>query len=420
MSDQIGAAERTGQSPHTPKGGFRRRAKWAVAKMPPSPKRSWTYRVVAIIVVLAISVVFIGATVHVPDVFGLILRQTFTTAPNLQELVVLATPFFLTALAVFIPMRVGLWNIGGEGQFFAGAWLATGLSFWLPHLPGPLLIIGMMLAGAVGGALWVAVPMLARVYLNVNEIISTLMLNLVIVLWVAYWLTGSWHYGGSTGGTPQSRFIPSQAHLPLIHVEGGLDSALIIAIVITVFAGVALRFSIFGYKSHIVGAGRPAALFAGVRTRRILVVSLLLAGALAGIAGVLQLVGNSYQLTPGLSNNTGYLGIAVAILAGDSVVGLGVMACMLAAIMLIGQTVQIYGVSSEAVFIVIGVLLLLNAIGEALSQYRLIRLTQDGSSADSVERYEDLEDALLESNAGSGAVATETMNDTVLDQGVGS
>lgn len=419
MSDQVGEVERTGQSPLTPTGGFTRRAKWVVAKIPPSPRRNWAYRIVAIIVVLGISVLYIGATVHVPDVFGLILRQTFTTAPNLQELVVLATPFFLTALAVFIPMRVGLWNIGGEGQFFAGAWLATGLSFWLPHLPGPLLIIGMMFAGAVGGALWVTVPMLARVYLNVNEIISTLMLNLVIVLWVAYWLTGSWQYKGSTGGTLQSRVIPGQAQLPLIHVEGGLDSGLVIAIVITVIAGIALRFSIFGYKSHIVGAGRPVAMFAGVGMRRMLVVSLLLAGALAGIAGVLQLAGNSYQLTPGLSNNTGYLGIAVAILAGDSVVGLGVMACMLAVIMLIGQTVQIYGVSSEAVFIVIGVLLLLNAIGEALSQYRLIRPTQDGSSGEFVERYEDLEDALLESKAGSGAVETETMSDTAFDQGVG-
>ena len=350
---------------------------WTWVKTTTSPARSWVYRVIAIFVVLGLAAVYLGESVHVPDVFGLIVRQSFTTAPNLEELVVLATPFFLTALAVLIPLRVGLWNVGGEGQFFAGAWLATGFSFELPHLAGPLMIIAMMMAGALGGALWAVIPMLARVYLNVNEIISTLMLNLVIVFWVAYWLTGSWEYGGSTGGTPQSRFIPTQAHLPLVHLEGGLDSGLLIAGGITFVVGIFLRYSAFGYRSQIVGAGRTVALFAGVRVRRVLVVSFLLAGALAGVAGVLQLAGNSYQLTPGLSNDTGYLGIAVAILAGNSVLGLAIMACVLAAIMLVGQTVQIYGVSSESVFIVIGLLLLFNAIGDALSQYQLIRRPGD-------------------------------------------
>jgi len=353
------------------------RGRWVWAKVPVSPARSWTYRVIAIVLVLVGAGIYLGASVHVPDLFGAIFAQTFTTAPNIEELVVLATPFFLTALAVLIPLRVGLWNIGGEGQFFAGAWLATGLAFWLPHLAGPVMIIGMLLAGAIGGAIWVTIPMLAKVFLNVNEIISTLMLNLVIVLWVAYWLTGSWHYQASTGGTLESRLLPAQSHLPLVHLEGGLDSGLLIAVGITAVVGVTLRYSAFGYRSLVVGAGRPVAKFTGVRTRRILVTSFLLAGALAGVAGVLQLAGNSYQLTPGLSNNTGYLGIAVAILAGNSILGLGVMSCLLAAIMLIGQTVQIYGVSSEAVFIVIGLLLLFNAIGEALSQYQLIRRPRD-------------------------------------------
>ncbi|MHB1508105.1 MAG: ABC transporter permease [Acidimicrobiales bacterium] len=392
---------------------------WAWTKVPASPARTWAYRVVAIIVVLAAAGVYLGATVHVPDIYGLILRQTFTTAPNLEELVVLATPFFLTALAALIPLRVGLWNVGGEGQFFAGAWLATGFVFWLPHLPGPLMILGMFLAGAIGGALWATIPMLAKVYLNVNEIISTLMLNLVIVYWVAYWLTGPWQYGGSTGGTLQSRFIPAQAHLPLIHTEGGLDSGLLIAIAITVVAGIVFRYSIFGYRSFIVGAGRPVALFSGVRVRRVLVISFLVAGAIAGVAGVLQLAGNAYQLTPGLSNNTGYLGIAVAILAGNSVVGLGIMACMLAAIMLIGQTVQIYGVSSQAVFVVIGLLLLFNAIGETLSQYKLSRTSPRGSLLGTGDVTGIVSHEELSPGAGSGAIIEERIENVGTDRGLG-
>jgi simple sugar transport system permease protein len=388
--------------------------------MPPSSLRGWAYRIVAIVVVLAISAIYLAVTVHMPDFFGTVLRQTFMTQADLQELVVLATPFFLTALAVLIPMRVGLWNIGGEGQFFAGAWLATWFSFSMTHLPGPLLIVGMLLAGALGGALWATIPMLAKVLLNVNEIISTLMLNLVMVLWVTYWIAGPWMLLSALN--IESRFIPNQAHLPLVHLGGGLDSGLIIAVAITVVVGVTLRYSIFGYRTFVVGAGRAVALFTGVRIRRTLMASFLLGGALAGIAGVLQLAGNSYQLTPGLSNNTGYLGIAVAILAGGSVVGVGVMACLLAVIMLIGQTVQIYGVSSEAVFIVIGLLLLFTTVGEALSQYQLIRRPSEDSAVQPSSQFagpsvERVAPEGLQSTAGVGGVVGDAAKDWVEDQG---
>ncbi len=346
---------------------------WMLERGPTSVTRDWILRLVAIIVVLSVAVVYIVATVHVPDILGLVFRGTFTTEPGIQELVVLATPFFLTALAVSIPLRVGLWNIGGEGQFFAGAWLATGFSFWLPHLPGPLMIIGMLVAGAVGGAVWAVIPLLAKIYLNVNEIITTLMLNLIVVYWVAYWLTGAWRYGFSQGGTIESKFIPSQAHLPLLPFQGGIDSGILVAVGLLAVVGFVLHYSVAGYRSRIVGSGPDVAAFAGVRVRRTIAVSLLLAAALAGVAGVLQLTGNSYQLTPGLSNNTGYLGIAVAVLAGDSVIGVGVMSCLLAVIMSAGQIVQVYGVSSEDVFIIIGLLLLLSTVATRLGQYRLVR-----------------------------------------------
>jgi ABC-type uncharacterized transport system permease subunit len=347
--------------------------RFMLERRPTSVARGWVYRLVVIVIALAAAVVYIVATVHVPDVLGLIFNGTFTTEPGIEELVVLATPFFLTALAVSIPLRVGLWNIGGEGQFFAGAWMATGLSFWLPHLPGPLLIALMLLGGAVAGAAWVVIPLLAKLYLNVNEIITTLMLNLIVVYWVAYWLTGAWRYGFSQGGTIESRFIPSQAHLPLLPFQGGIDSGIIIALVLLVVAGVVLRYSVAGYRSRIVGSGPAVAAFAGVRVRKTIAVSLLVAAALAGVAGVLQLTGNSYQLTPGLSNNTGYLGIAVAVLAGDSVIGIAVMSCLLAVMLSAGQIVQVYGVSSEDVFIVIGLLLLLSTMAPRIGAYRLVR-----------------------------------------------
>lgn len=348
-------------------------SRWAVVREEASETRSWVYRLVAVVLALAVAAVYLVATVHQPDVLGLVLRTTFATQPGLQELVVLATPFFLTALAVQVPLRVGLWNIGGEGQFFAGAWLATAFAFALPHAPGALLIVGMLVAGAVGGALWVTIPMLTKTFLNVNEIITTLMLNLVVVSWVAYWLTGSWRYASSQGGTIESRFLPAQSHLPLVHLAGGLDSGLLVAVGLTIVVGVVVRYSVLGYRGVVVGSGRAVASYAGVSVRRMTAISFLVGGALAGIGGVLQLAGNSYQLTPGLSNNTGYLGIAVAVLAGGSILGVVVMSCLLAVIMSAGQVVQIYGVSSEDVFILIGLLLLLATIAEVVAHFRLVR-----------------------------------------------
>lgn len=361
---------------------------WVLERRPTSTSRGWIFRLIAIVVALAMAAVYIVATVHIPDVLGLIFRGTFTTEPGIEELIVLATPFFLTALAVSIPLRVGLWNIGGEGQFFAGAWLGAGFSFWLPHLPGPIMIIGMLLSGAVAGAAWVVIPLLAKLYLNVNEIITTLMLNLIVVYWVAYWLTGAWRYGFSQGGTIESKFIPAQAHLPLLPFQGGLDSGILIAVGLLVVVGVVLRYSVAGYHSHIVGSGPAVAAFAGVRVRKTIAVSLLVAAALAGVAGVLQLAGNSYQLTPGLSNNTGYLGIAVAVLAGDSVIGVAIMSCLLAIILSAGQIVQVYGVSSEDVFILIGFLLLLSTLAPRLGEFRLARRPASTESGPSLPAEE--------------------------------
>ncbi len=357
------------------------RSRWTWIRQEPSETRSWICRLIAVVLALVVAGAYLVITVHVPDVLGLVLRTTFTTAPGLQELVVLATPFFLTAMAAQIPLRVGLWNVGGEGQFFAGAWLATAFAFSLPHAPGGVLIIGMLLAGAVGGAIWVAIPVLVKTLLNVNEIITTLMLNFAATYWIAYWITGSWRYPSTQGGTIESRFMPAQSNLPLIHLAGGLDSGLIIAVALTIAVGLAVRYSIFGYRTLIVGSGRAVSSYAGVRVRWVIALSLLLGGALAGAGGVLQLIGNSHQLTPGLSDNTGYLGIAVAVLAGGSVLGVIVMSCLLAVIMSVGQAVQIYGVSSEDVFILIGLLLLLATIAEVVAKYRLVRKVPTGGTA---------------------------------------
>ncbi|HTX00665.1 MAG TPA: ABC transporter permease [Acidimicrobiales bacterium] len=350
-----------------------------------SATRGWIYRLVAVAISLAVAAVYLVATVHTPDVLGLVLHDTFVSEPGVEELVVLATPFFLTALAVVLPLRVGLWNVGGEGQFFAGAWLATALAFAIPHGSGPLLIIGMLVAGAAGGALWSVIPTLAKLYLNVSEVITTLMLNFVILLWVDYWITGSWRYGSSQGGIIASRFIATAAHLPMIPLEGGLDSGIVIAVGITLVVGIFLRYSGFGYRSLVAGSGSATAAFAGVRVRRVALASMLLGGGLAGIGGVLQLAGNSYQLTPGLSNDTGYLGIAVAALAGGSVTGVVLMSCVLAVLMSAGQAVQLYGVSSEDVFIVIGLLLLLSTAAEVASHNRLAWRGRPASAMDGLD-----------------------------------
>ena len=298
---------------------------------------------------------------------------SFGSPTGIEDVATLSIPLILTGLAAWIPLRLGLWNIGAEGQLFIGAWAAAGIAFLLPDLGWPLLVPLMLVASLIGGALWVLLPAIARVYFNVNEIITTLLLNFVVVFWVIYWAGEPWRDPTSVGGV-KSKLIPSQVELPLLAFGSAeIPVGFFIATAVAVAAWLILRQTTIGYEVTMLGASPASARFAGIPTRRLLIYSLLVGGAMAGLAGTIEMMGNQYRFGSALSNNTGYTGIVVAVLAGGSAIGVVAMAIVFALIAIVGGIMRAEGTSSDIIFAMYGITLIVASIAQGLSRFKLVR-----------------------------------------------
>lgn len=283
---------------------------------------------------------------------------------GLEDLGLLYSPLLLTGLAAAVALRIGLWNIGGEGQFYAGAIAATLMGLNL-NGPSPLMLPLLALAGFAGGAAWALVPALARAFLAIDEIITTLLLNFVAVLLVNFLCTGPLR-DPAQAVTSASARIPYEVPPLLDDLHWGLGvSAALVAVMAALSA-----LTRWGYETRVAGANRHAARYAGIPVRRRLMQVLLLSGGLAGVAGMLEVVGTVHRLQGGISNNYGYLGIMVAVLAGGVPLAVLPAALLMALILNAGTVLQAYGVSNYEVLALTGLVLLFTAVGERLAYYR--------------------------------------------------
>lgn len=331
------------------------------------------YRFVALAAGLAVGTLIAQTyVIQHGDVFDTIYQATFGTSYGATAVMSYAGPLTLTALAFALGYKIRLWNLGAEGQLFMGAWAASGIAFTFPGIPGPLLIGLMLVASAIGGALWVLVPALARIYLGVTEVVTTLMLNFVAILWMTYFALNVWP---PTPRNPliASKELPTRAELPPVTLGGTtIEAGLIVAVCLAVVLAVAFRTTRFGYAARITGASQRAAEYAGIPIRRLQLRILLLSGGIAGLAGGLELVGSVHSLSDELSTSTGYNGIGVAVLAGSVFAVVPLMALVFGGLLAAGNALSLDGLSTDATLFLTGFVLLLAAIGESASRFRLI------------------------------------------------
>ncbi|MBO9532133.1 MAG: ABC transporter permease [Solirubrobacteraceae bacterium] len=231
---------------------------------------------------------------------------------SLPDVLIRCCPLLLTALAVTIPARTGLVNVGGEGQFFLGALgaavVASGLSESTPSLVAIVLIA---LGGMVFGALWAGLAALLKVASGVNETISTLLLNYVAALIVAYAVTGPLQ-DPEAANFPIGAPIPDSARLPLI---GDVHVGVIVALVCAVGVSWLLARTRWGFKARAAGGNPIAALRGGLPVASLIVGALLLGGLLAGLGGALEVMGPDGRLRQGLGVGFGFLGFLASWLA---------------------------------------------------------------------------------------------------------
>ncbi len=290
------------------------------------------------------------------------LVYVFGNAYGFSELIVRMTPLLMTSLAVALPSRVGLINVGGEGQLYFGAWLATAGALNFPGLPSWQLLPLMTALGFAGGALWALVPALMRAAKLVNETISTLLLNYVAPLIVSYFIFGPWRSTDS-GAYPQSPAFVAAARLPSF-AGTRIHPGLIFGLVCLALYGVAMNRTRWGLEMRAIGGNPEASLRLGIPVSRYMIVAMTLAGGVAGLAGMAEVSAIQGRLVASLSPGYGFIGFLVAWLAGGDAFGIVLMAFLFAVVSSVGDILQITQSTPYAVVNLLMALVLFIVLGE--------------------------------------------------------
>jgi general nucleoside transport system permease protein len=274
--------------------------------------------IAAIVAAMAASAVFIvAAGVNPLDAYAAMVQGSVGSPNALAVTGVRMTPILLTGLAVALSFRAGLFNIGAEGQLYLGAAASSLVALAPLGVPAPVHIVLALLAGFIGGALWILVPAYLRAYRGVSEVVTTLMLNFVGILVVSYLVDPSIGPMGERGASyAQSVPIEASARLPILMERTSLHAGLLIGIAVAVGLYLVIRYTPFGFRLRMLGANPVAARFAGVHSARQMLLVMLLSGGIAGLAGAVEVMGLRHRLFDHFSPGYGYDGIAVALLAG--------------------------------------------------------------------------------------------------------
>jgi general nucleoside transport system permease protein len=348
--------------------------------------------VVSILVALVVGAIFLSAIGLAPlAVYREILRVSYTTGYGIADTLVAASALILTGLAAAVAFRFKLYNIGGEGQLYVGAIAAAGAALWLGEGTSPVLMITAVLAaGALGGMIWVVVPAIARAYLNTSEIITSLLLNYVALSLLQYLIFGAntpWRDPDSPT-FPRGAPVPSEALFPRFGTTR-VHLGLVVAVVAAVIIAIVISRTRWGFQWRVFGDSPEAARYAGISSRTVIVVVLLVSGALAGLAGAGEVAGRAGRLDPnGLVLNLGYNGIIVAALARYNPLAVVPVGVLLGGILNAGPALQSLPGQNVPVAIsttLTGAILVVALAGELFVRYRVRRREPAGQPVASGE-----------------------------------
>lgn len=280
----------------------------------------WTYRlksVWAVMLALLLGALLIVLAGYDPiAAYRELFSGAFLDYWGVSATIAKVSPLLLAGLAVALPLRVGLFNIGAEGQIYMGGLFASLVALNLPEmpaLPGILLCAG---AGMVGGCLWALIPALLKAYRDLNEVIVTLLLNYVAINLVSYAVSGPMLAEGAP--YPYSEEIRPSLFLPIIMPRTDAHLGAAIAVLLAMLIFVMLRCTATGYAMRTIGSNPHAARYAGMSVRRHIIGAMVIGGALAGLAGAFEILGLKHRLFHLFSAGYGYDGIVVAFLAAGN------------------------------------------------------------------------------------------------------
>ncbi|UJF32704.1 ABC transporter permease [Paenibacillus hexagrammi] len=309
-------------------------------------------------------------------VYSKMFQGAFGSKYGWSETLVKAIPLLLCGIGVAVAYRIHVWNIGAEGQFVAGAIAATAVTVYAPGLPGSIAIPLMLVAGIAAGALWGLLTAIPKVYFQVNELITSLMLNYIALSVLDFVVFGPWkdpkgfNFPGTPMFTPGEQlltFFGTRVHLGLIY---GLLAVLL-------FAFIVYRTK-WGYEWKLLGSNPHAAEYAGIRIKKHVLLVMLISGGVAGLAGMCEVSGVAHRLLYGISPGYGYTAIIVACLAKLNPFGMILSSILFGGLLVGGYSVQSIGLPPSMSLMLQGAILFFVIGGEQLSRYRLVTRKRDG------------------------------------------
>ena len=336
----------------------------------PGPVLTYGVPVIAAAIAILLAAIPLAlADAPIIKAYGLMISGAFGSVFSISEMLTRATPLILTGLAAAIAFRAKLWNIGAEGQLYMGAMAAVAIGSGVIDGPSWIMIPVVMIAGMIAGALMLIGPTLMKTRLGVDEVVTTLLLNFIVLLFVQMMLEGVLKDPMSMGWPQSEPIIDSAVFPPLIErmrVHFGLIIALVSAIALAVF----VKRTVWGFEIRAVGENAAAAKFAGISVTKTMILVAALSGGLAGLAGVAEVAGTRGYLATDLSPGYGYAGIVVAMLARLSPVGVIASALFVASVFVGADSMsRAIGVSSYLADLIVAMALLCVLIGGFLTRF---------------------------------------------------
>lgn len=311
-----------------------------------------------IVTVVTMTVLILICGANPLEAFKLFFRGIFGSFSSFAEIFVKACPLILMGLGCAVAFRTGFFNIGAEGQFYVGAMAATMISLGLPDTSGVIRIALSLATGFICGGLWALIAAVLKAKFNLSEIIVTIMLNYIAINFLGYAVRS--FLMDPAGNVPQSEKIASAAQLPVLIGSTRFHMGILIAIVCVAAVWFLMEKTCAGFELKAVGMNKRAAACNGVSVVKNVIISAFLSGGLAALAGGIEVLAVQKKLLEGISADSGYTAVLIALIAGNNPVGVLIVAVLYATMQMGANSMQRQlGVPSAIVNIIIGFVVIL-------------------------------------------------------------
>ena len=313
------------------------------------------------------------------QVYSKMLTKVFLSGKGIRKMINASLPLMFCGLGVALTFKMNLNNIGAEGQYAMGAIFGGVFVLFGPKVEGIAGSIILAVCCFLGGAFWVvgvrvaycciaaAIP---KAYWDVNESITTLMLNYIALIILSYLVLGPWKMPGQNVG--QTKRIPSGLEIPELG-ESGISAGIILGLITAVLIFLAYKYTTDGYQLSVIRSSMNSARYAGINIKKNIILALVISGGLAGLAGYVQYAGVTHRIIEQMPNNAGYTGIVIAYLSRLNPLVVVIVSILFAGLQNSSATVQVLGVPAQIATMIQGAVMIFVIAGDFFQRYKIVR-----------------------------------------------